>query len=216
MSELEQRWPERLASRPDLHDRLAAAYAAPGRGYHDTRHLLEVLEHLDALFAQPEAGGADRDAVVIAAWFHDAVYDGRPDDEERSAALAEETLGTSDVPPTLTAEVARLVRLTRDHRPTRDDLHGRLLCDADLAILAAPRERYDEYVRDVRREYTRLDDATFHAGRARLLRELLEAPELFHTPLARRLWERPARANVERELASSTAAPGTTAPQEER
>jgi predicted metal-dependent HD superfamily phosphohydrolase len=77
-----------------------------------------------------------------------------------------------------------------------------VLCDADLAILASTPERYDEYVQDVRREYASLDDTTFRRGRAAVLRALLSAPSLFHTPAARAAWEAAARANVTRELAA--------------
>jgi predicted metal-dependent HD superfamily phosphohydrolase len=200
MTVLEQHWPRRLASQVALRERLTACYSAPHRGYHDTRHLAEVLQHLDELLAQPEAAGVDREAVALAAWFHDSVYDGQPDDEERSAALAETTLAASDVPRRLVEEVARLVRLTREHHPGPDDLAGQVLCDADLAILAAGRERYDEYVRDVRAEYAHLDDATFRAGRAQVLEALMAKPELFHTRHARDAWELAARTNVRREL----------------
>lgn len=211
MTDLSERWPQRLASEPALRDRLIEAYADPARGYHDTRHLVEVLDRLDTLLAQPEAANVDRDAVVLAAWFHDAVYDGHRDDEERSADLAEETLASTDVPAALVAEVARLVRLTERHRADAGDVAGALLCDADVAILAADPERYDAYVRGVRAEYSQLDDAAFDHGRAEVLRRLLEGP-LFHTPLARELWEDRARANVEAELLRLTAGapPGRT------
>ena len=200
MTGLEHLWPSRLRSSTALRDRLLEAYAAPDRGYHDTRHLVEVLGHVDELLAQPAAAGAERDTVVLAAWFHDAVYDGNPDDEERSAVLAETALTAADLPGPIVAEVARLVRLTREHRPGQEDLAGQVLCDADLAILAAAPERYDEYVRDVRREYSQLDDETFRTGRAEVLRALSAKPTLFHTPLAQESWEARARANVEAEL----------------
>jgi predicted metal-dependent HD superfamily phosphohydrolase len=205
---LTQRWPARLADHPGLRDRLVEAYAEPHRGYHDTRHLAEVLDRLDLLLGRPGTEGVDRDAVVLAAWFHDAVYDGRPDDVERSAGLAEATLTAPGVPPALVAEVARLVRLTIDHRPADDDLAGQVLCDADLAILAAGRDRYEEYVRGVRQEYAHLDDETFRSGRAEILTALLDKPYLFHTATARESWEQAARANVEREVAALSA-PGS-------
>jgi predicted metal-dependent HD superfamily phosphohydrolase len=205
---LTQRWPARLVDHPGLRDRLLEAHAEPRRGYHDTRHLAEVLERLDLLLDRPETAGVDRDAVVLAAWFHDAVYDGRPDDVDRSAALAEATLTASGVPAALVAEVARLVRLTLDHRPADDDLAGQVLCDADLGILAAGRDRYAEYVRGVRQEYAHLDDETFRSGRAEILTTLLDRPRLFHTDLARESWEEAARANLEREVAELTA-PGS-------
>jgi predicted metal-dependent HD superfamily phosphohydrolase len=199
VDDLERHWPGSLAACTGLRDALVEAYAAPRRRYHDTRHLGEVLGHLGGLLDHPDAGGVDRDAVMLAAWFHDAVYDGRPDDEERSAALAESTLPSCDVPAALVAEVARLVRLTREHKPEPDDLPGQLLCDADLAILAARAERYAEYTRDVRAEYTHVDDEDFRAGRAAALRALLDGP-LFHTAPAREAWEARARANVQAEL----------------
>ncbi len=208
MEDLERYWPDVVAACTDLRDRLVEAYAAPHRRYHDTRHLAEVLCHVASLLDRTPARGVDRDALLLAAWFHDAVYDGRPDDEERSAALAGTTLPACDVPPALVAEVVRLVRLTREHRPAHDDVAGQLLCDADLAILAAGAERYAEYTRDVRAEYAHVEDAAFRAGRAEVLRALLAGP-LFHTAPAREAWEERARANVEAELARLSA-PGAS------
>ena len=90
--------------------------------------------------------------------------------------------------------------LTEQHRPADDDPNGCALSDADLAILAAPAERYAEYVAAVRRECAHVSDADFAAGRAAVLRDLLAKPHLFHTAHARSSWEAAARANVEREL----------------
>ena len=174
--------------------RLEESYDAAGRGYHDRLHLTEVLEHVDELLPP---GHTDRTAVLVAAWFHDAVYEGRDDDESRSANLAESVLDGS-----LASEVGRLVRLTATHRPADDDLAGQVLCDADLAILAAPPERYASYVAGVRAEHAHVPDADFASGRAAVLRDLLDKPTLFHTPVARRRWEQAARANVERELST--------------
>jgi len=189
-------------------DLLLAAYADPRRGYHDVRHLEEVLDHLDVLLAEADpvdavaAERVDADAVRLAAWFHDAVYDGEPDDEERSARLAEEELSRAAVGADVVAEVARLVRLTATHDPADGDLAGAVLSDADLAVLAAEPERYAEYVAGVRREYAHVQDEAFRRGRGEVLRGLLAAPTLFRTTSGRRLWEQRARANVEAELAA--------------
>jgi predicted metal-dependent HD superfamily phosphohydrolase len=195
VNDLQARWP--LAGEEAVRDELLAAYADPARGYHDTRHLIEVLDRLDEL---ADAGTSfDRIPVALASWFHDGVYDGRPGAEERSAAWAESALTGRD--PNLVAEVARLVRLTESHRPAHDDRNGCALSDADLAILAAPARRYAEYVADVRAEYAHVSDDDFRAGRAAVLRDLLAKPRLFHTAHAAECWETTARANVEAELA---------------
>lgn len=205
--ELLESWP--LADHPDLRDRLLTAYDEPARGYHDRQHLAEVVTHIDLLrgeLPRPEVEVAlwpppHLHAVLLAAWYHDAVYDGGGDLEERSAALAEEELRAAGCDPMLVDEVTRLVRLTATHRPAPDDARGAVLCDADLAILAAEPERYAAYVEGVRREYAHLDDATFRAGRAAVLTDLAAGEHLFHTRTGRRLWEERARANLDRELA---------------
>ncbi len=186
---MELPWP--LPNRGELRDRLRVAYAAPSRGYHDLTHLADVLARL------AELGAAGDTEVVLAAWFHDAVYTGRGDDEEMSARLAEAELDGEavDVP-----EVARLVRLTATHRPAPGDTRGELLSDADLAILAAPAGRYAAYVAGVRHEYAAVPDDLFARGRAAVLADLLTKPTLFHTPHAREHWEDRARANLSREL----------------
>lgn len=195
--DLTAHWP--LASGADVRDELLAAYADPGRSYHDLRHLAEVCAQVEELAAHVPC---DRVAVLLAAWFHDGVYDGRPGAEERSAQWAERALRELAVPPGTVAEVARLIRLTETHRPADDDVDGCVLSDADLAILAAGPGRYADYAASVRREYAHVPDDDFRAGRAAVLRDLLGKDHLFHTAYARERWEAAARANVEREVAT--------------
>ncbi|MFC7387963.1 HD domain-containing protein [Sphaerisporangium rhizosphaerae] len=237
---------------------LIARWSEPHRRYHTPAHLRAVLAAIE-----PLAGfAADTVAVRLAAWFHDAVYDGRPGwDEERSAQLATARLTRLAPPPVPSpspagrpgaaggfdgpldggfddgpdgglngrphggldggpdgglggglnggfgggldarriAEVARLVRVTAGHDPAPGDRDGEVLCDADLAVLAAP--GYGAYARAVREEYRHVPDEAFRAGRARVLRDLLAAPTLYRTPLARELWEAGARSNMRAELA---------------
>jgi predicted metal-dependent HD superfamily phosphohydrolase len=187
-------WP--LLDRTDLRDRLVAIYSA-GRGYHDLRHLAEVLARIG------ELGEGDDTELVLAAWFHDAVYDGAADDEERSARLAAtELAGTCDSDSGVdVAEVVRLVRLTAAHDPEPGDHRGEVLCDADLAILAADPARYADYAAGVRRDYASVPDADFRAGRRAVLEELLSRDALFRTSYAREHWEPRARENLAREIA---------------
>ncbi|WNI23281.1 hypothetical protein [Streptomyces sp. ITFR-16] len=178
-------------------DNLLARWAEPQREYHTTAHLAAVLDHIDTLAGH----AADPDAVRLAAWFHDAVY--RPDrseNEERSAVLAERALPEAGVPAGVTAEVARLVRLTVSHDPAAGDTNGEVLCDADLAILAAGPKEYARYAARVREEYGFVPDEAFREGRAAVLRQLLELPRLFRTPHGAAEWEPGARHNLLTEL----------------
>ena len=176
---------------------LLARWAEPHRHYHTVDHLRAVLDRVDELGAPARRP----DAVLLAAWFHDAVY--RPDrseNEERSAQLAQRALREAGVPEECTAEVVRLVRLTADHDPEPGDTDGEVLCDADLAVLAGGPQEYAAYAAGVRAEYAFLPDAVFREGRSRLLRELLDRPRLYRTECAHRRWEHAARRNVRTEL----------------
>ena len=180
---------------------LLGCWSAPHRHYHTVAHLTAVLDVVDA--HADLAAAADR--VRLAAWLHDAVYDPRAlgeANERDSAEFAVGLLGTLGVPAGTAADVARLVGLTAGHATDDDDPDGALLCDADLAVLAGAPERYAEYTAAIRREYAHVPDADFRAGRATVLRALLELPALYRlAPLAAR-WEEPARANLEAELAT--------------
>ncbi|AYF77331.1 metal-dependent phosphohydrolase [Nocardia yunnanensis] len=180
---------------------LVRRYSEPHRRYHTVEHLAAMLAVIDDLAADAE----DLDAVRYAAFFHDAVYDvDGVDNEEASARLAETTLPALGVEAATVAETARLVRLTGGHHPEPDDRNGAVLCDADLAILAADESAYFAYAAAVRAEYAQVPDELFRKGRAAVLSALAEQPELFRTPTARARYEAAARANLAAEIAALT------------
>ena len=172
---------------------LLRRWSEPHRRYHDVEHLATVLSIVDEVEAPAE--------VRLAAWYHDAVYDPRSgDNEERSARLAVDALTALAVAPNQVDEVARLVRLTASHEVGDGDVNGALLCDADLAVLARSTDGYDRYAAAIREEYAHVPEEAFRAGRAAVLRHLLDLPALYRVPRLRDRWEVPARANLRREL----------------
>ena len=168
------------------------------RRYHGRTHLLAVLEALD-LLTEPAAPPR---AVVLSAWFHDAVYRGvAGQDEEESARLAEDRLRQAGLPGPEVDEVARLVRMTADHRPEPGDDAGALLSDADLSVLGGEPDAYARYLAAVRQDFAHIGDEDFAAGRGAVVRGLLELDPLFHTSRARELWLEAAHRNLRGELA---------------
>ncbi|MFD8724125.1 hypothetical protein ACFV2H_40760 [Streptomyces sp. NPDC059629] len=207
LDDLRSRWLRALpvsrdddAGGPDLlryADELLRRWQEPQRRYHTLAHLTAVLDHIDVL----EEYADDPDLVRLAAWFHDAVYlPDRSENEERSARLAERALPEAGVSEAEAAEVARLVRLTVTHDPADGDRNGEVLCDADLAILAAPPSAYAAYTAAVREEYHFVPNEAFREGRSAILRQLLDLPALFRTPYGRTKWEPTARYNLAAEL----------------
>ena len=181
---------------------LLGRYREPQRRYHGVAHVLRVLRTIDELL--PEADAIEPAAIRLAAWYHDAIYDPRAPaghNEAASAALAERDLGALGQPAERVAAVRRLVLVTAGHDPADGD--EAVLCDADLAVLAADPATYTAYATGVRVEYGHVDDAAWRQGRAAVLRTFLDRPVLFHTPtMARR--DAAARANLAAELATLT------------
>lgn len=181
---------------------LVRRYREPHRRYHTVDHLAAMLTVIDDLAADAD----DVDAVRYAAFFHDAVYAvDRPDNEEASAQLAETMLPALGLNTDAVAEIARLVRLTAGHHPDPADRNGGVLCDADLAILAADETGYAAYTAAVRAEYAHVPEELFRAGRAAVLQGLIQQDNLFRTPIARARYDAPARANLAAEIAALTA-----------
>jgi len=194
------------------------AWSEPHRRYHGLAHLAAVLGLVGELAATLTDPAPDPDAVRLAAWYHDVVYDPRRDDNEQVSAERARAGLRGLVDAGRVEEVARLVLLTAGHDPGPGDANGAVLCDADLAVLAGPPEAYAGYASAVREEYGHLPDEVFVPGRIAVLEHLLALPALYRLPAVAREWTPRARANMTAELtllraraASSAADPPPTA-----
>lgn len=196
----------------ELGESLLQAWEQPHRAYHHSGHLSQMLTDLDRLYAQRTQGSTPL-ALVLAAWFHDAVYEGAPgEDESRSEQLASASLEPLVTAGLLTGHelqmVSLLVRATATHElPESADLPAgyepadiQFFLDADMAILAADSARYRRYLRGVRSEYSHFDNEAFRTGRTTFLRSILDRKRIFLSEQALQLWEEPARANLLAEL----------------
>lgn len=172
---------------------LAARYSEPHRAYHTMAHVTHCL----AEFGAARALARDPDAVELALWFHDAVYDPRATDcEEQSARLVLEVAHAAGIDGDRAAAMIR----ASTHRSAPDDPDTQLFADADLSILGQPEPVFDEYERGVRREYSFVPEPMFRAGRGAILRTFLQRPRLYGADFFRDRYESPARRNLERSL----------------
>jgi len=186
-----------------LKTELSALYRQPGRHYHGLAHvegLLALVSHHRTVLADPEA-------VEAAVWFHDAIYDSRrSDNEARSAALAEEKLG-SRVEAVRLSRIVAMIEATATHAlPDLGDEAAKrdaaFFLDMDLSILGAPKAAFDSYEAAVRREYAWVDDKAWRSGRAAVLKKFLARPHIFQTEAFRHRFEAEARRNIQRSIAA--------------
>ncbi|WP_420971831.1 phosphohydrolase [Bradyrhizobium sp. B120] len=176
-------------------EELVAAYTAPGRHYHNLAHIedsLAALARVDGLSA------AEHEILSEAIWWHDVVYDPtRPDNEERSAQLAEQHVRAG-----IGGEVGRLIRLTKTHDVQIGDRLGAILISIDLSILGAEPARYDAYAAAIRQEFIHVADADYRAGRAKVLRHFAARQVIFPDAGFDAIYDRRARDNLAREIAA--------------
>src|SRR5205085_970292 len=100
--ELRQKWHDLLRAwlvDPTLadpaFDDVRGRYAGPGRAYHTLAHVRDVLETVESL----GSSARNLNAVRLATWLHDVIYDSRAsDNEERSADYAERLCERLSVP----------------------------------------------------------------------------------------------------------------------
>ena len=212
-------WDSLLPGHTALGEDLLERYEQPHRKYHTSVHLSEMLTALKTLYKRHHT--ATPRAVLLAAWFHDAVYEANPgDDEAASADLARTALtplaSTGSLTNREVTAIAHLIELTASHQLadgieeytsgalTRAD--AAFFLDADLAILAADSPRYTRYVAGVRAEYAHYTPDAFTRGRAAILQGFLNRTTIYASDTAHLLWDAPARLNLRTELEGYRAA----------
>lgn len=188
----------RSAEPSALLQQLTDRYAEAHRHYHTLQHLDACLRHL----AQQRALAQRPEEVALALWFHDAIYDiGAADNELRSAHWARSALLEHGGAADAAQRVHGLVMVTRHEQPPQTP-DQQLLLDVDLAILGAPAAVFDDYERQIVREFQAVPTAAFRSNRRRILQGFLDRPRIYHTAAFHDAREAQARDNLGRSIRS--------------
>ncbi len=180
-------------------EELRTMHASPSRCYHTLQHLQECLLTLVEARAAAEVPNAD--AIEMALWFHDAVYDPcAPDNEERSAEIADEMLRRSGASEQLRADVRRLILATKTHEHAGHE-DAKWLLDIDLAIFGQTAERFAEYEQQIRQEYAWVEEVVYRTKRAEILSRFLERSRIYATDYFHQRLDQKARSNLQGLLA---------------
>ncbi len=175
---------------------LADRYSERHRAYHTLNHVSQCLDEFDAarhLAEQPNQ-------VEMALWFHDAIYDPQAkDNEQRSAELSRRVAKEAGLPEAFGREVTDLILATQHHEASKGT-DARLLVDIDLSILGRPKDAFDEYETNIRREYHFVPRDRYRSARSAILRSFLDRPAIYSTDIFQQRYESQARANLKRSL----------------
>lgn len=175
---------------------LAAFYSEPHRAYHTLAHIRHCLDEFDGV----RHLAASADALEMAIWFHDAIYQpGAKNNEENSTHLAEQFLFEAEVPAEFVARASELILATK-HTVMPNEQDAKLLVDIDLSILGAPEEVFNQYEKGVRFEYKHVPRFLYKRKRAMLLQSFLSRSHIYLTEEFRCRYEAHARQNLARSI----------------
>jgi predicted metal-dependent HD superfamily phosphohydrolase len=187
----------------ELKEKLTALYNAKGRFYHTRQHVDFMLNLLEEHRSEIH----DPDAVEVAIWYHDAIYDSQADDNEaESAKLAAKDL-SSTVPAEQLERICMMIEATKSHSPPENNEpwvveDTKMLLDFDLAIFTVDEKGFDRYETNVRKEYAWVPDDKFRVGRLNVLKSFLYRRWIYNSKAFRKdldIEER-ARVNLRRSI----------------
>lgn len=204
---LEKRW-HQLTRQFSLGEEISAKmYAQITQRYLETHRYYHNLEHLQELFTLADENSdliEEKVLLELAIWYHDVIYSVwfPAKNEKKSADFALQHSEVLDLPKESKARLYSWIVGTKAHTLTEEHntLTGRLFMDFDMAILAAPREKYQLYCESIRKEYSVYPSFLYNAGRKKALLHFLATDSIFLTDIFRNQYEKLARANLQYEL----------------
>ena len=177
-----------------IHQMLLDAYREPQRHYHTLDHIEQCL----GMFDRCKSQASNEDALELAVWFHDVVFEpDRPDNERRSADLyLELTRGIQ--PDELRGLVERLIMATLHDGDSLQDHDARYMVDIDLSSFGLSWEAFLEDSRNLRLESAHLSDAEYYRKKKDFQACLLAKERFYLSDFFAERLEAQARSNLSR------------------
>jgi predicted metal-dependent HD superfamily phosphohydrolase len=197
---LKRQWCELTDSTNNLADEIfntiVSFYTGANRYYHTISHIGNMIELANEYSDEIQ----NKKAFYFAIFYHDLIYDiSRNDNEERSAEFASSDLQRLHIDNYILRDTTSFILATKCHdEHTSSDIN--MFIDMDLAILGSPKEQYEMYVKNIRKEYSCYNDLHYKKGRIDVLRHFTEMQYIFKTNFFRIRFEQNARSNINFEL----------------
>jgi predicted metal-dependent HD superfamily phosphohydrolase len=172
-------------------------YSNKKRYYHTLQHLHNLLP----LLQQVKEEIKDWNTILFSFYYHDVIYNAlKRTNEEKSAEFAQIKMQLIGVPQPMIEKCVQQIMATKDHLVS-DDNDTNFFTDADLSILGQPWEVYQNYYKNIRKEYSLYPDLIYIPGRKKALLHFTQMERIFKTDFFFKQFELQAKENVQRELA---------------
>ena len=185
---------------PGIYNELVIHYTEPHRVYHTIKHVNEGINELDLV----RRFVMNPDAVEMAYFFHDEVQDTKAgDNEERSAELALSAIKRMYLPDGFGKIVVGLILATK-HNKIPSDIDEQFISDIDLSIFGQSEKRFDEYEKQIRKEYEWVPEKIFSEERLKILTKFIKPSSIYFTRFFFDKYETQANRNLVRSIKKLT------------
>jgi len=177
-----------------IHQRLLDGYDEPQRHYHTLAHIEQCM----AMFDQCSSLAHNPDALELAVWFHDVIFEpGKSDNEARSAKLyLQFSDGVHD--QATRGLVERLIMATLHDGSSLEDSDARYMVDIDLSSFGLSWEYFLEDSGNLRLENADLSDAEYYRRKTSFQGRLLARERFYLSDYFAERLDAQARANLAR------------------
>jgi len=172
------------------------SYSQKSRHYHNLFHLENMITELKKVNDEIN----DIDSILLSVFYHDVVYkSSSKDNEEKSAEIAKTRLQKLNLKEEQIEKIYTQILATKSHKES-DNFDTNYLLDSDLSILGKNWIDYENYIKQIRKEYSIYPDFLYNPGRKKILAHFLAFDKIYKTDFFRELYEKQARENILKEL----------------
>ncbi|MBU0666097.1 MAG: N-methyl-D-aspartate receptor NMDAR2C subunit [Nanoarchaeota archaeon] len=184
-----------------FYDALFKVHSDKNRHYHDLTHILNSLVEFESCKKFSE----NPLALEFAIWYHEFVYElPNPIDfsnEEKSAMSAHAVATTTGLNKSFIDKVVDLILVT-NHKTQPKNIDEKLIVDIDLSVFGYSEEEFAAYHEGIRKEYFFVEHDIYCEKRVEVLKGFLNRENIYQTPFFRRKYQKQAKKNLSRAIAS--------------
>lgn len=173
-------------------------YTSKSRYYHNLSHIYNMFQFVEDFKNEI----TDFYNLKLAIWYHDIVYKfTKKDNEEKSALFAENRLKSIDFDEKRIEIIKKLIISTKKHQLILiENKDNDILLDLDLSIFGSNWKTYQQYIKNIRKEYKIYPNFMYNPTRKKVLKHFLNRENLYFTERFQNQFENQARKNIEKEI----------------
>lgn len=151
-------------------NKIQQSWTEPHRFYHTEQHLAKLLRGIEEIYQKKEITQEERKILLLAAYYHDIVYDPtKTDNEEKSVEVF-----LADVQSMTHADhitrVKTIILDTKNHQP--QDKLSKVFSELDMRVVThSDFSELLQWEQQIFKEYQHLDYDLYRMGRLHLLRQ---------------------------------------------